>query len=34
VPEYRVWPLEVKGHFSWPFGSGIKEGGRNSAWLF
>ncbi|MCB2141189.1 hypothetical protein KQH27_00610 [bacterium] len=22
VPEYRIWPLEVKGHFYGPFGSG------------
>ena len=25
VPDYRIWPLEVKGHFSGPFGSGIKN---------
>jgi hypothetical protein len=25
VPGYRVWPLEVKGHFSGPFGSGIRN---------
>lgn len=25
VPEYRAWPLEVKGHFSGPFGSGIQN---------
>lgn len=25
VPEYRIWPLEVKGHFSGPFGSGIRN---------
>jgi len=25
VPEYRVWPLRVKGHFSGSFGSGIKN---------
>lgn len=25
VPEYRVWSLEVKGHFSGPFGSGIQN---------
>lgn len=23
VPDYRIWPLEVKGHFTGPFGSGI-----------
>lgn len=25
VPEYRVWPLEVRGHFAGPFGSGIRN---------
>ncbi len=25
VPDYRVWPLEVKGHFAGPFGSGIRN---------
>jgi hypothetical protein len=25
VPEYRIWPLEVKGHFSGPFSSGIRN---------
>ncbi|HAB52640.1 MAG TPA: hypothetical protein DCE80_10810 [Ignavibacteriales bacterium] len=25
VPEYRIWQLEVKGHFSGPFGSGIRN---------
>jgi len=25
VPDYRVWSLEVKGHFSGPFGSGIRN---------
>lgn len=25
VPEYRVWSLEVKGHFSGPFGSGLEN---------
>ena len=25
VPEYRVWPLEVKGHFSGPLGSGLRN---------
>lgn len=25
VPEYRIWPLEVKGHFFGPFGTGIKN---------
>ncbi|MDE0686937.1 MAG: hypothetical protein OXI61_02100 [Candidatus Poribacteria bacterium] len=25
VPSYRVWPLEVKGHFSGPFGSGLRN---------
>lgn len=25
VPEYRIWPLELKGHFSGPFGSGINN---------
>ena len=24
IPEYRVWSLQVKGHFSGPFGSGLK----------
>lgn len=23
VPDYRVWPAEVKGHFSGPYGSGL-----------
>lgn len=23
VPDYRMWPLEIKGHFSGPFGSAI-----------
>ena len=25
VPDYRIWPLEVKGHFSGAFGSGIRN---------
>ena len=25
VPEYRVWRLEVKGHFSGPFNSGLRN---------
>lgn len=25
VPEYRMWPLELKGHFCGPFGSGIRN---------
>jgi hypothetical protein len=25
VPEYRVWPLEVKGHFAGPLGSGLRN---------
>ena len=25
VPDYRIWPLEVKGHFAGPFGSGIQN---------
>jgi hypothetical protein len=25
VPEYRVWPLEVKGHFFGPIGSGFRN---------
>jgi hypothetical protein len=25
VPDYRIWHLEVKGHFSGPFGSGIEN---------
>lgn len=25
VPEYRVWSLEVRGHFAGPFGSGIRN---------
>ena len=25
VPEYRIWPLELKGHFSGPFNSGIRN---------
>jgi hypothetical protein len=25
VPTYRIWPLEVKGHFAGPFGSGIRN---------
>jgi len=23
VPDYRVWSLEIKGHFLGPFGSGL-----------
>jgi hypothetical protein len=25
VPDYRIWPLQVKGHFSGPFGSGMRD---------
>ena len=25
VPDYRIWPLEVKGHFMGPFGSGLRN---------
>ena len=25
VPEYRIWSLEIKGHFSGSFGSGLKN---------
>jgi hypothetical protein len=25
VPAYRVWPLELKGHFYGPFGSGLRN---------
>lgn len=25
VPDYRIWPLELKGHFAGPFGSGIRN---------
>ena len=25
VPDYRVWSLEVKGHFTGPFGSGMRN---------
>lgn len=25
VPEYRTWPLTIKGHFSGPFGSGLRN---------
>lgn len=25
VPDYRIWALEVKGHFSGPFGSGLRS---------
>jgi hypothetical protein len=25
VPDYRIWPLELKGHFSGPFGSGMRN---------
>ncbi len=25
VPDYRIWPLELKGHFSGPFGSGLRN---------
>ena len=25
VPDYRKWPLELKGHFSGPFGSGLRN---------
>ena len=25
VPDYRIWPLEVKGHFVGPLGSGLRN---------
>ncbi len=25
VPDYRIWPLNIKGHFSGPFGSGLRN---------
>ena len=25
VPEYRVWPLQVRGHFAGPYGSGLRN---------
>jgi hypothetical protein len=25
VPDYRIWPLEVKGHFYGPFGTGVEN---------
>ena len=25
VPNYRIWPLDVKGYFSGPFGSGLQN---------
>lgn len=25
VPDYRVWPLEIKGHFAGPFQSGLRN---------
>lgn len=25
VPDYRVWPIQLKGHFSGPFGSGLRN---------
>jgi len=25
VPDYRIWPLQLKGHFSGPFGSGMRN---------
>ena len=25
VPDYRTWPLTIKGHFSGPFGSGLRN---------
>lgn len=25
VPDYRIWPLQLKGHFSGPFGSGLRN---------
>jgi hypothetical protein len=25
IPNYRIWPLHVKGHFSGPFGSGMRN---------
>jgi hypothetical protein len=25
VPDYRIWTHEVKGHFSGPFGSGMRN---------
>jgi hypothetical protein len=24
-PDYRIWPLQLKGHFSGPFGSGLRN---------
>lgn len=26
VPSYRIWPLQVRGHFSGPFGAAIRNG--------
>lgn len=25
LPDYRIWPLELKGHFAGPFGSGLRN---------
>ena len=25
VPEYRIWSLEIKGHFAGAFGSGLRN---------
>jgi len=25
VPDYRTWTLKIKGHFSGPFGSGLRN---------
>jgi len=25
VPDYRIWPLQIKGNFSGPFGSGLRN---------
>ena len=33
VPEYRVWPLQVKGHFSGPFSSSINNLPISTAFL-
>src|SRR5262249_36822253 len=33
VPEYRIWPLEVKGHFFGSFGSGLRNAPIPSALL-
>lgn len=33
IPEYRVWPLQIKGYFSGPFGSGLKNAPISTAFL-